>query len=94
MVQTTNRFFDEVARLMNDAAGTAQGVRREFETLFRNQAERILRELDVVRREDFEAVKEMARIAREDNEALKARVAALEQALARTADPAARPGTA
>lgn len=94
MVQTTNRFFDEVARLMNDAAGTAQGVRREFETLFRNQAERVLRELDVVRREDFEAVKEMARIAREDNETLKARVAALEAALARTADPAARPGTA
>jgi BMFP domain-containing protein YqiC len=94
MVQTTNRFFDEVARLMNDAAGTAQGVRREFETLFRNQAERILRELDVVRREDFEAVKEMARIAREDNEALKARVAALEAALARTTDPAAGPGTA
>jgi BMFP domain-containing protein YqiC len=94
MVQTTNRFFDEVARLMNDAAGTAQGVRREFETLFRNQAERVLRELDVVRRDDFEAVKEMARLAREDNEALKARVAALEQALARTTDPAARPGTA
>jgi BMFP domain-containing protein YqiC len=94
MVQTTNRFFDEVARLMNDAAGTAQGVRREFETLFRNQAERVLRELDVVRRDDFEAVKEMARLAREDNEALKARVAALEAALARTADPAARPGTA
>jgi BMFP domain-containing protein YqiC len=94
MVQTTNRFFDEVARLMNDAAGTAQGVRREFETLFRNQAERVLRELDVVRRDDFEAVKEMARLAREDNEALKARVAALEAALARTTDPAARPGTA
>jgi BMFP domain-containing protein YqiC len=94
MVQTTNRFFDEVARLMNDAAGTAQGVRREFETLFRNQAERVLRELDVVRRDDFEAVKEMARLAREDNEALKARVAALEAALARTTDPATRPGTA
>ena len=39
MVQTTNRFFDEVARLMNDTAGVAQGVRREFETLFRGQAE-------------------------------------------------------
>jgi len=90
MVQTTNRFFDEVARLMNDAAGAAQGVRREFETLFRSQAERVLRELDVVRREDFEAVKDMARIAREDNEALKARVAALEAALGKA--PAA-PGT-
>ncbi len=84
MVQTTNRFFDEVARLMNDAAGVAQGVRREFETLFRTQAERFLRDLDVVKREDFEAVKDMARIAREENEALKARVAALEAALAAT----------
>ena len=83
MVQTTNRFFDDVARLMNDAAGAAQGVRREFETLFRTQAERVLRELDVVRRDDFEAVKDMARIAREENEALKARVAALEAALAK-----------
>ena len=74
MVQTTNRFFDEAARLMNDAAGVAQGVRREFETLFRSQAERILRDLDVVQREEFEAVKEMARLAREENEALRARI--------------------
>ena len=81
MAQTSNRFFDEVARLMNDAAGVAQGVRREFDTLFRTQAERILNELDVVRREEFEAVKEMARLAREENEALKARVAALEAKL-------------
>ena len=78
MVQTTNRFFDEVARLMNDAAGVAQGVRREFETLFRSQAERILRDLDLVQREEFEAVKDMASLAREENEALKARIAALE----------------
>lgn len=82
MVQTTNRFFDEAARLMNDAAGVAQGVRREFDTLFRTQAERILRDLDVVRRDDFEAVKDMARIAREENEELKTRVSALETALA------------
>ena len=88
MVQTTNRFFDEVARLMNDAAGAAQGVRREVETLFRSQAERILRDLDVVKREDFEAVKDMARLAREENEALKARVAALEAALGKTGGPA------
>ena len=87
MVQTTNRFFDEVARLMNDAAGAAQGVRREFETLFRTQAERFLRDLDVVKREDFEAVKDMARLAREENEALKARVAALEAALGKTDAP-------
>ena len=87
MVQTTNRFFDEVGRLMNDAAGVAQGMRREVDTLFRTQAERILRELDVVRREDFEAVKEMARLAREENEALKARVAALEAALGKSNPP-------
>ena len=78
MTQTSNRFFDEMARLMNDAAGVAQGVRREFDTLFRNQAERILRDLDVVQREEFEAIKEMARLAREENEALKARIAVLE----------------
>jgi BMFP domain-containing protein YqiC len=82
MVQTTNRFFDEVARLMNDAAGVAQGVRREFETLFRTQAEKWLRDLDLVKRDEFEAVKDMARIAREENEALKARVDALEAAMA------------
>src|SRR5437879_970326 len=79
MTQTTNRFFDEMARLMNDATGVAQGVRREFDTLLRNQAERMLRDLDVVKREDFEAVKEMARLAREENEALAARVAALDR---------------
>ena len=78
MTQTSNRIFDEMARLMNDAAGVASGVRREFDTLFKAQAERILRDLDVVQREDFEAVKEMARLAREDNEALKAHIEALE----------------
>ena len=81
MTQTTNRFFDEIARLMNDAAGAASGVRREVETVICNQAERILRDLDLVKREEFEAVKEMARLAREENEALKARVAALEARL-------------
>lgn len=82
MTQTTSRFFDEMARLMNDAAGVAQGVRREFDTLFRTQAERVLRELDVVQREEFEAAKEMARLAREENDALKARIEALETRLA------------
>ena len=81
MTQTSNRFFDEAARLMNDAAGVAQGVRREFDTLVRTQAERILSDLDVVRRDEFEAAKEMARMAHEENEALKARIAALEAKL-------------
>ena len=83
MTQTTSRFLDEIARLMNDAAGVAQGVRREFDTLFRSQAERILRDLDVVKREEFDAVKEMATLAREENDALKARIASLEAKIAR-----------
>ena len=91
MTQTSNRIFDEMARLMNDAAGVATGVRREFDTLFKTQAERILRDLDVVQREEFEAVKEMARLAREENEALKARIAALE---AKVGSPAAKKGSA
>lgn len=97
MTQTQNRFFDEIARLMNDAAGVASGVRREFDTLFRTQADRVLRDLDLVKREEFEAVKEMARLAREENEALHARVAVLEAKLAvspapsPTQPPAAEP---
>jgi len=92
MAQTTNRFFDEVGRLMNDAAGVATGVRREFDTMMRTQAERILRDLDVVQREEFEAVKEMARLAREENEALKARIAALEAKLGQSARPEGNEG--
>jgi len=78
MTQTTNRFLDEIARLMNDASGVASGMKREVDTVVRTQADRILRELDVVKREEFEAVKDMVRLAREENEALKARIAALE----------------
>jgi len=78
MTQTTNRFFDELGRLMNDAAGAAQGVKREVDAVVRNQAEKILNDLDIVKREEFEAVKEMARLARDENEALKARIVVLE----------------
>ena len=81
MTQTNNRFFDEIGRLMNDAAGAAQGVKREVDTVMRNQAERILRDLDLVKREEFDAVKDMARLAREENEVLKARIVALETKL-------------
>jgi BMFP domain-containing protein YqiC len=82
MVQTTNRFFDEMARLMNDAAGVAGGVRKEVETIFQAQAEKILRNLDVVTREEFEAAKEMAAKAREENDRLAARLAEIEKQLA------------
>jgi BMFP domain-containing protein YqiC len=88
MAQTTGRLYDEFAKLMNDATGVAAGVRREFETVLRGQAERILRDLDVVQREEFEAVKEMARLAREENETLKARVAALEARVGAAPGPA------
>lgn len=81
MTQTSNRLFDEIGRLMNDAAGAAQGVKREVDTLWRNQAEKVLRDLDVVKREEFDAVKDMARLAREENETLKARISALEARL-------------
>ena len=90
MTQTNNRFFDEIGRLMNDAAGAAQGVKREVDTVVRNQAERILRDLDIVKREEFEAVKDMARLAREENEALKARIAALEAKLGSSPAPRRR----
>jgi len=92
MTHTTNRFFDEVARLMNDAAGVASGVKREFDTMFRTQAERWLRDLDLVKREEFEAVKDMARLAREETEALKARVAALEAKLGQGSPKSPNPG--
>ncbi len=82
MTQTTGRFFDELGKLITDAAGAADGVRKEIEGVVRGQAERVLRDLDVVQREEFEAVKAMAQRAREENEALKARLAALEAALA------------
>lgn len=81
MTQTTGRFFDEMARLVNDAAGVAQGVRREAETVMRTQVERLLRDMDLVKREEFEAVKDMAAAAREENERLEARIAALEAKL-------------
>jgi BMFP domain-containing protein YqiC len=77
-----NRILDEFAKLMTDAAGAAQGVRREVETAFRAQAERILGTMDIVQREEFEAVREMATKAREENARLTARIEALEAKLA------------
>jgi BMFP domain-containing protein YqiC len=88
MTQSNNRFLDELAKLMTDAAGAAQGMRREVETLMRAQGERLLRDLDVVQREEFEAVKEMAAKAREENERLAARIAALESEIASLRKPA------
>jgi len=82
MTQTNNRFLDEFAKLMTDAAGAAQGVRREVETLVRAQGERVLRDMDVVRRDEHEAVKAMAAKAREENERLSELIARLEARIA------------
>ena len=87
MTQTTNRFLDELARLMTDAAGAAEGVKREVATLMRAQGEWLLREMDVVQREEFEAVKAMAEKARAENERLEQRLAALEARLAAKPPP-------
>ncbi|MBY8917470.1 accessory factor UbiK family protein [Nitratireductor rhodophyticola] len=81
MTNGSNRILDEFAKLMTDAAGAAQGVRREVETAFQAQAERILNSMDVVQREEFEMVREMALKAREENAALTARIEALEAKL-------------
>lgn len=83
MTQSNNRFLDDIARLMTDAAGAAQGVKREVETIVKAQGERVLNGMDVVRREDFEVVKAMAEKARAENERLEARIAALEAKLGR-----------
>lgn len=81
MTQTSNRILDELARMMTDAAGAAQGVKRDVETMVRSQGEKWLRDMDVVQREEFEAVKAMAEKARLENEELKQRLAALEARL-------------
>jgi len=83
MTQTNNRFLDDLAKLMTDAAGAAQGMRREAETLMRAQGERMLRGMDIVQREEFEAVRAMAIRAREENERLEARIARLEAEIER-----------
>jgi len=85
MTQTTGRLFDELGKLITDAAGAAEGVRKEIDGIVRTQAERVLQGLDVVQREEFEAVKAMAQKAREENERLSERLAALEAAIERSA---------
>jgi BMFP domain-containing protein YqiC len=88
MSNGSNRILDELAKLMTDAAGAAQGVRKEMETAFRSQAERMLNSMDLVQREEFEAVREMALKARAENEKLAARIEELE---ARLEKPARKP---
>ena len=84
MTHTTNRLFDDLSRLATDAASIAQSARREVETMGRAQLERFMSDLDLISREEFEAVKAMAAKAREENTRLEARIAALEAKLGAT----------
>jgi BMFP domain-containing protein YqiC len=78
MVQTQNKLFDDLAKLATGAAGTLHGVKAELEGAVRQRVERLLSDMDLVTREEFEAIKAMALEARRENEALKARLDALE----------------
>lgn len=81
-MQTTGRLFDDIARVASGAAGALSGVREEVESLVKHRLERLLADMDLVPRDEFEAVKEVAANARAEQENLEARVAALEAALA------------
>jgi BMFP domain-containing protein YqiC len=83
-MQTQSPFFDEFAKLMSEAAGAVDGVRREAETVARGQLQRLLSDMDLVTREEFEAVRELALAARAENERLAALVAAIEARLGKT----------
>ena len=79
-MQTRNKIFDDISQLMTNAMGVAQGAKDEAETAVRGWIDRWMAERDFVTREEFDAVRAMAQKAREENEALKARIAALEAA--------------
>ncbi len=78
MTSASTRVFDEIAKLMSGAAGAAQGVRREIDTLVQTQIERALGDMQIVQRDEFEVVREMASKAREENEELQSKIAKLE----------------
>ncbi|WP_232631953.1 accessory factor UbiK family protein [Methylobacterium sp. Leaf118] len=80
-MQSSNRLFDDVARMFTDAAGAAQGVRREAETLLKGQAERLIRDMDIATREEVDVLRDLVAALRSQNDALAARVSALEARL-------------
>lgn len=77
-MQTRNKFFDDMSQLMTNAMGVAQGAKSEAEGAMKNMMDRWLADRDFVTRDEFDAVRAMAQKAREENEALKARIEALE----------------
>lgn len=92
-MQTENRLLDDLAKLMTNAAGAAQGVKSELDTLFRQRAERLMTDLDLVSRDEFDAVQAMAAEARAENARLEARLADLEARLVKQ-EKSAKPATA
>ncbi len=82
-MQSRNKFLDDMSQLMTNAMGVAQGAKDEAETAFKGMLDRWLADRDFVTRDEFEAVRLMAQKAREENEALKARIEALETAASR-----------
>ena len=80
-MQSRSKFLDDISQLMTNAAGVAQGARAEAETALSGMVDRFLAERNLVTREEFDAVREMAVKAREENDALAARIAALEARL-------------
>ncbi len=81
MSSSSTKIFDEVAKLLSGAAGMAQGLREEIDGLIKSQLDRLVSDMELVKREEFEVVKEMASRARQENAELKERVAALEAEL-------------
>jgi BMFP domain-containing protein YqiC len=92
MTQTSNRLFDDLAKLMTDAAGAAQGLRRDAEAAVKAQMERLLQSMDVVTRDEFEAARAMAVKAREENDRLAARLGEIEKRLGIAAETQAAAG--
>lgn len=82
-MQTRNKFLDDISQLMTNAMGVAQGAKSEAETAMKSLIDRWMADRDFVTREEFDAVRAMAVKAREENAALQARLAALEDAAAK-----------
>lgn len=91
MTSPSSRFFDELAKVMTNAAGAAQGARREVDNLVKAQIERVLADIQIVQREEFEVVRDMAALARTENEALRARIDELEAKLQALSENTAKP---
>jgi BMFP domain-containing protein YqiC len=75
-----NRIFDDLGRLMNEAAGVADGVRREVETVVKSQAHRLVNDMDLVKREEFEALRELVQVQSEEIDQLRKDIAELKAA--------------